>query len=142
MGRLPLVQPVGAGAIDDAFCVAQHDVVLRQAHRLQQLDTGDRGSASAVDNHLDLRERAAGQVQGINQPRCGDDRGAVLVVVKHRDIQQLAQPLLDHKAFGRLDVFEVDAAKGRMQETHAIDELVDIAGVSISRSTPAMSAKR
>ncbi len=103
----------------------------RQAHRLQEVDAGDRGGAGAVDDHLDLVERAAGQVQRVDQPGRRDDRGAVLVVVKHRDIQQLAQPLLDHEALGRLDVLEIDAAKGRVQEAHAIDELVDVAGVDL-----------
>ena len=131
MRRLPLVHAVGAAAIDDAPRVAQHDVVRRQAHRLQQIDAGDRGRTGAVDDHLDPVERATGQMERVDQAGRGDDRGAVLIVVKHRDIQQLAQPLFDHEALGRLDVFEVDAAKGRMQETHAIDELVDIAGVDL-----------
>ena len=68
-------------------------------------------------------------MQSVDQPGRGDDCGAVLIIVEHRNIQQLAQPLLDDEAFRRLDVFEVDAAEGRMQKAHAIDEFVDIAGV-------------
>ena len=101
----------------------------RQAHRLQQFDAGDRGGAGAVDHHLDLVERAAGQVQGVDQPGGGDDRGAVLVVMKDRDVEQFAQPLLDDEAFRRLDVFEIDAAKSRVQIAHAIDKGVDVARV-------------
>ena len=97
----------------------------------KQLDAGDRGGAGAVDHHLDVRELAAGQVQRVDQPGGGDDRRAVLVVVEHRDVEQLAQPLLDDEALRRLDVLEIDAAEGRVQETHAIDELVDIAGVDL-----------
>ena len=45
------------------------------------------------------------------RPAVGDDRGAVLVVVKHRDVEQLAQPLLDDEALRRADVLEIDAAE-------------------------------
>ena len=47
----------------------------------------------------------------VDQAGGGDDRGAVLVVVEHRDVHQLAQPLLDDEALRRLDVLEVDAAR-------------------------------
>jgi len=56
-------------------------------------------------------------------------RPAAAIVMKHRDIEQLTQPLFDDEAFGRLDVLEVDAAESRVQEAHAINELVDVAGV-------------
>ena len=131
MCRLPLVHTLGAAAIDDAPCVAQHDVVRRQAHSLQQIDAGDRGRTRTVDDHLHPVERATGQVEGVDQAGRSDYRGAVLVVVKYRDLQQLAQPLFDDEALGCLDVLEVDAAKGRMQKSHAVDELVDIAGVDL-----------
>ena len=43
-------------------------------------------------------ERAAGQVERVDQAGGGDDRGAVLVVVEDRDVHQLAQALLDDEA--------------------------------------------
>ena len=75
---------------------------------------------------LDL---AAGQVECVEQAGGGDDRGAVLVVMEHRDVEQLAQPLLDDETFRRLDVLEVDAAPALAEESHAIDELVGVLGV-------------
>ena len=80
-------------------------------------------------------------MQRVDQPGGGDDRGAVLVVVEHRNVEEFAQPLLDDEAFRRLDVFEVDAAKGRVQIAHAVDELVDVAGVDFEIDQT-MSAKR
>ncbi len=53
----------------------------------------------------------------------------MLIVVEHRNFEQLAQPLLDDEALRRLDVFEIDPAKGWMQKAHAVDEFVDVAGV-------------
>ena len=65
-------------------------------------------------------------MQRIDQPRRRDNRGAVLVVMKHRNIEQLAQPLLDDEALRRLDVFQVDAAPALAEEFDAVDELVRI----------------
>ena len=55
----------------------------------------------------------------------------MLVVVEDRDVHQLAQALLDDEALRRLDVLEVDAAEGRPEIAHAIDELVDVLGVDL-----------
>ena len=90
---------------------------MGQAHRLQELDAGDRGGAGAVHHHLDVVEIAAGQVQRVDQPGGGDDRGAVLVVVEDRDVEQLAQALLDDEAFRRLDVLEIDAAEAGCRDS-------------------------
>ena len=91
----------------------QDGVLVRQAHRLDQLDAGDRGGARAVHHQLDVLDVAAGEVQRVDQAGRRDDGGAVLVVVEDRDVHQLAQALLDDEAFRRLDVLEVDAAEGR-----------------------------
>ena len=69
------------------------------------------------------------RLQRVDEAGRGDDRGAVLVVVEDRDVHQLAQALLDDEAVGRLDVFEIDAAEGGAEIAHAVDELVDVAGV-------------
>ena len=64
----------------------------------------------------------------LSRPAVGDDRGAVLVVMEHRDVHQLAQPLLDDEALRRLDVLEVDAAPAVAEQLDAIDDLVGILG--------------
>ncbi len=110
MRRLPLVHAFGAALIDDALGVAQDDVVGREADGLEQFEAGDAGGAGAVADELGRLDVAAGEIERIDQAGRRDDGGAVLVVVEHRDIEQLAQPLLDHEAFGRPDVLQVDAA--------------------------------
>ena len=123
--------PFGAALVDHALGVAQDDVVVRQAHALSSSTQAIDGGAGAVDHHLDVFDVAAGQVQRVDQAGGGDDRGAVLVVMEDRDVHQLAQALLDDEAFRRLDVFQVDAAEGRAEEAHAVDELVDVLGVDL-----------
>ncbi len=68
-------------------------------------------------------------VQRVDQTGGRNDRRAVLVVVEHRNVHDLAQPLFDDETFGRLDVFQVDAAEGGAEKAHAVDEFVDILGV-------------
>ena len=50
----------------------------------------------------------------------------MLIVVKNRNLHPLAEFLLHHKAFWRLDIFKVNAAKGRLQRGDDINQLIDI----------------
>ena len=128
-GRLPLVHALLAAAVDDALGVAQDHVALGHAHGRQQLHAGDAGRARAVDDQLEFGDVAPGQLQRVQQPRGGDDGGAVLVVVEDGDVEQLLQLLLDDEAVRRLDVLQVDAAEARAQIAHAVDDRVDVGGV-------------
>ena len=71
-----------------------------------------------LQTSFDVFDVAAGELQRVDQAGGGDDRGAVLVVMEDRDVHQLAQPLLDDEAVGRLDVLEIDAAEGRAEIAH------------------------
>ena len=71
---------------------------------------------------------ASGQMDRVDHARGGDDRGAVLVVVKDGNVHQLAQALLDVEALRRLDVLEIDAAERRPEVFHRVDEFVRILG--------------
>ena len=55
----------------------------------------------------------------------------MLVVVEHRDVEQLLQALLDDEALRRLDVFEIDPAPALPEIADRIDELVRILGVHL-----------
>jgi hypothetical protein len=115
--------------VDHAFGVGQDHVLVAHAHRLDELGAGDARRTRAVDHHLGRFDVAAREMDRVDQARRRDDRRAVLVVVEDRDVEQFAQALLDHEAFGRLDILEIDAAESDAQIAHAIDELVDVLGV-------------
>ncbi len=102
---------------------------MARAHRLDERGAGERAGACAVHHHAAIAQFAAGKVAGVDEPGGGDDRGAVLIVVHHRDVHAFAQRRLDDEAFGRGDVFEIDAAEGRLHQRHRLDELVGILGV-------------
>jgi hypothetical protein len=80
-------------------------------------------------------------VQAFIRPGQRDDGRAVLVVMEHRDVHELAQSALDDEAIGGADVLQVDAAEGGPEKAHRVDELVDVLRAD-SRSMESMSAKR
>ena len=70
----------------------------------------------------------AGELQRVEQRRAGDDGGAVLVVVEDRDLHGPLQLLLDVEALRRLDVLQVDAAEGRLEQLAGADDLARVLG--------------
>ena len=69
--------------------------------------------AGAVEDNLHLIQFAVHDFQSVHQPGHGHHRGAVLVVMEHRDIQRLLQPLFDFKTARRRDILQINAAEGR-----------------------------
>ena len=128
MRRLPLVHAFGAALVDHALGVAQDEVLGGEADRLEQFEAGDAGGAGAVADQLGRLDVAAGEVERVDQAGGRDDGGAVLIVMEYRNVEQLAQPLLDDEAFRRLDVLEIDAAPALAEHPDAVDELVGILG--------------
>ena len=126
MGGFPLVHAIGAALVNHAFRVREDDVFMRHAQGLDQFDAGDGGGARPVAHELEIFEIAARQFQRVDQRGSRDDRRAVLVVVEHRDVHELAQALLDDEAIRRLDVLEIDAAKGGAEIAHGADEFLDV----------------
>ena len=88
-------------------------MMLLHAGGQQHLRAGDAGRADARDDDLEIVHLLADDLQRVDQGGEHDDGGAVLVVVEDRDVERLAQPLLDLEAARRGDVLEVDAAEGR-----------------------------
>ena len=128
MCALPLVDTL-TPRIDRPGAIADDDVLVGDAHRLDQRGAGERRSTRAVHHHAHVGEIATRQVAGVEQAGGGDNGGAVLVVMHHRHLHPLAQLLLDDEAFGRLDVLEVDAAEAWLHEGDRVDEGFGILGV-------------
>src|SRR5262249_42455879 len=87
--------------------------------------------AGARGDQTDLVERLSHHAQAVDDRGGDGDRGAVLVVVEHRDAHALAQLALDLKAFRRLDVLQVDGAEGRLQAGDDVDQLVGVCPVDL-----------
>ena len=135
MCRFPLIHRILAALIDHACAVDQHDILMRHAHCLDQFDTGNRRCTGTVRDNLDILHLAAGDVKRVDQTGGSDDGGAVLVVMEDRNLEPFAQLLLDDETFRRLDIFKIDAAKGRCQHGHRLDELIGVLGVNLEVDT-------
>ena len=57
----------------------------------------------------------------------------MLVVVEDGDVELLLEPVLDLEAARRRDVLEVDAAEGRRDQLHGLDDLLGVVGLERDR---------
>ena len=55
----------------------------------------------------------------------------MLVVMEDRDLHLFLEPVFDLETLRGRDVLEVDASKGRLQQLHAADEFLGVAGVDL-----------
>src|SRR5690606_21594989 len=119
--RLVLGQVI-ATAVDHTLAIQHQDVVLAHAQFDHQLDRGDTGGAGTDAHDDDVLDFLLLQGQRIEQAGAADNGGAVLVVMEYRDITLLLENAFDLEAFRRLDVFQVDAAKGDVDAGDRINE--------------------
>ena len=101
-------------------------MLVLDAEAAEELDTRDRTGARARDHDLDVGELLVRELARVEQAGARDDRGAVLIVVKHGDSHPLAELLLDLEARRRRDVLEVDPAERRLECGDDVAELVDV----------------
>ena len=124
--RLPAVHQFLAALIDDALDVADDDVLALGAERDEQIEGGERRSARARANDLDLADLLAGELERVDDRRRDDNRRAMLIVVEYRNAHAGLGLLLDLETFRTLDVLEIDAAERRLERDDDVDELVDV----------------
>ena len=62
-----------------------------RAEREQEFGDGDSRRSRAVDRDPNLAHRAAAEFDRVEQRRRDDDRGAVLIVMEDRHVEQFAQ---------------------------------------------------
>ena len=117
---------VFARLINHAFAVAQGNVFAFQPQRHQQIGAGNRRRARARNHKAHVFQFFAHHAQAVDGGGGGDNRRAVLVVVEHGDVAALFQFLLNIKAFGRFDVFQIDAAEGGFQRGDDVHQLVGV----------------
>ena len=94
---------------------------------------GDPGRAGARRPRRGRSGVATGEPQRVDEGGQDDDGGAVLVVVEHRDVEPLLEPVLDLEAPRRRDVLEVDAAEARREPGDRLDDLLDVGRVQADR---------
>ncbi len=109
---------------DDAFAVA-HDYIVH-ADSLQQFGNGHAGCARTAEYDRAVFEFFTDEFQCVEDGTQANYCSAVLVIVENRDIGFLFELLLDFKATGCGDVFQIDAAETAGNQRHGIDDVVNI----------------
>ncbi len=120
-----------AALVDHPLTVTDHDVFLLQPHRDQQVQAGHAGCTGAGSDQPDLFQLFPDQHQAVDDRGRGDDGGAVLVVVEHRNAHARLERFLDLEALGRLDVLEIDAAEGGLQAGDDLDKPLGVGLVDL-----------
>ena len=131
-GKLALLLvDVGAGGGDDAAGVEHDEVFTAQAEGEVEAGAGDGSGSGTVDDHADVFDALAHDLECIEQAGAGDDGGAVLVVVHDGDVELGFEAGFNLEAFGGLDVFEVDAAEGGGDGLDHLDEALGVVLVDL-----------
>src|SRR5690606_18804705 len=115
----------------DAVDIADRDMLARQAHADQQVEAGERRRSGPAGRQPDLRDVLADDAKRIVNGRGDTDGGAVLIVMENRDIHPLTAEFLYDKAFGRLDIFQIDAAEGWLHRRDDIHQLFRVALIEL-----------
>ena len=111
--------------------VGQPDVLGSRAERDQEIEAGEGRGAGARCDDPDFGYVLSRQLQSVEDRSGDNDCRAVLIIVKNRDGHAGLQLLLDLEAFGRLDVFQIDAAEGRLERSDRRNHLLDFRGVDL-----------
>ena len=117
----------GAPFENHAVAVGENHVLLAHSEFYVEPQAAHRCGASSADHEFDLLDFFAGDFERVHQRGRRNDRRAVLIVVKHRNLHLALEPLLDLEALRRGDVLQIDAAERRLQQLHRTDERLGIA---------------
>ena len=120
------VHELGATLVDHTLDVRDPDVLFGHPQIEQQIQAGQGGRTRARHHQLDLANLLAHHGQPIDQRRRHNNGRAVLVIMEDGNLHALAKLALDVETVRCLDVFEVDATKGRLQGRHGIHDLVEV----------------
>ena len=120
-----------AALVDHAPAIAEKDVLGLDTQILVELCAGDPRRSGTGEDHADVRNVALCDQQGVEQRRAGDDRRAVLVVVKDRDVERVLEPLFDLETLRSPNVLQVDPTKGGCDQLAGSNDLFGVGTVDL-----------
>jgi hypothetical protein len=95
-------------------------------------DDGHSRGAGAIDHNEEILESLVDDFGGVGQRGQDDDRGPVLVVVKHVDVELLDELLFDRDATRGRYIFQI-AAERRGEAPYDFDDRVNVQCVKADR---------
>jgi hypothetical protein len=124
-----------AALVDQPREVAEPDVFPPHAQFQEHVEACDPRRPAAGGDDLDVLEPLARDPQRIGRRRAHDDGRPVLVVVEDGDVHPLPANSFNDETIGRLDVFEVDRAEGRLQRADDLGQLFGVGLVHLEVET-------
>jgi len=112
--------------IDHALPVSEQNVLPRNPKLHVVLGGRYRRCACAGEDDANLFDLLSDDLERVEKRSAGDDCRAVLVVVEDGNLHRLPQCLLDIKAIGRANVFEIDSTDGGLEQLTELDDVVGI----------------
>ena len=112
---LVFIHQLGAALVDHTGQVGYVNIVALYPEFEQQPKAGQRCSTGARGDKFDALWIFPHDFQGVQYGCAHRYGGAVLVIMKDRDLHAFAQLPLNIKAVRRLDVFEVDGPECGLQ---------------------------
>ena len=97
----------------------------------QEVTGGHPRRPGAQDHHLHVLKTPPAQLGGVDETRPGNDGGAVLIIVKDRDVEPVSQHLFYIEAVRCTDVLQVDPPHRRRQQFAEPDDVVGVLGVDL-----------
>ena len=80
-----------------------------------------KGCSPGTGRHdLDVFEFLASYFHAVDDSSRHDDGCAMLIVMKHRNVHALLEFGFNDKALRRLDILQIDTAKGRLQHCNSV----------------------
>ena len=128
---LVLVEGVAPALVHHPLGIDHQHIFMLDAKRTIQFRTGNSRRSGPGEDHPHLVDLFTDKFQRVQQCGGRDDGRTVLVVMENRDIHRFFQGFFDIEAFGCFDIFKIDAAKGRLQQLTALDNLVGVFGVEL-----------
>ena len=122
---------IAATVIDRTFTIDTDDVAHAGVH--EDLGDGHTGSADTGDDDGEIFHALVHDLECIVERGEGDHRGAVLIIMEHRNVEQFLETILDLEAGRSRDVLEIDAAEARRNAHNGVDDLLRILGVETDR---------
>jgi len=104
IGGFLRVHICGAPFVNDAMNIAQPYIFTAQTQFQQHIQACNPRSPAAGGHNLDIFNLFVRNQQGVFRSRPHNNRGSVLIIVKHRDIHAFTAQFFNDKTIRRFDI--------------------------------------
>jgi hypothetical protein len=128
--RVP-VHPFAAPFVENPSAIGHQDVLGGHPQVLIELHACDGRRTRTRDHHANIFDFLVRDLERIQQRGGGNDRSAVLVIVKNWNVESPFESFLDLKAFRRTNILEIDPTKRRRDQLAGANHVVWIHTVDL-----------